>query len=788
MRWAGYLDRILKGDPTRLAYSNQKAISGEPNVTALVPTSQAVPQIWQYTTTANTASTNWYAAIFDDSGWNSGLGGFGTDDPGVTPNTVWNTVGYIWLRRAFNPGNLTPQEISNLVFSVYHDEDVVIYINGVLAAQDSGYTTSYITLGMSPQAQAAIIPNATNVIAVSCHQTTGGQFIDVGIEADIITANTLTVPEDYAGYWNLDETNGTVAADSSGNGNNGTVSGASWSPPGKVKGCLSFNGANDYVQVNRDVSNDFTIAMWVRTTAIGGIGTWRDGEGLVDGSVGPGQDDFGTALVGNQFAFGTGTPDMNLVSSTPINDGAWHYCVATRVQSTGAMRIYVDGNMQASGTGTTNSLTASAYLRFGGVQSGGGFLNGNLDEIKIYNRALGNLEITALYEDTASPLAAPSNLTCLAGNGQATLNWWEVPVASSYNVGRSFFNVGPYTVIANVTTPGYTDSNVMNGTTYYYVVSSVDSAGAGPDSSAVAALPSTLEAWFAADGITGLANGAKVSNWPDMSGEGNNATQAAASQQPTFVTGAMNGSPVVRFISTNGTWLGFNRPVQNDFTIMIVYQSSQINQGAGTQFYQGAGLVNGDQPGVQNDFGIALNATGQLIGGTGNPDTSIHSGNGYNDGKPHLMTFTRTQSTGLLALYVDGTEVATGSAGTETLAAPPTLDLGAVPSGGGYLSGDIAEVRVWNSVLPIAMRQSMETALRVKYLGLVPPVLSVAPGNNGITFAWPAIPGFNLYTTTNLTPPIAWSLASDSPTYTNGTNALALSATNTASFFKLIDQ
>ena len=132
-------------------------------------------------------------------------------DPGVTPNTAWTTLGYIWLRRAFNPGSLTPQQISNLVFTVYHDEDVVIYINGVLAGQDSGYTTSYMTLAMTAQARAAIIPNGVNIMAVSCHQTTGGQFIDAGINSDILTANTLTVPTDYVGYWDLDQTNGAVA-------------------------------------------------------------------------------------------------------------------------------------------------------------------------------------------------------------------------------------------------------------------------------------------------------------------------------------------------------------------------------------------------------------------------------------------------------------------------------------------------------------------------------------------------------------------------------------------------
>jgi len=68
------------------------------------------------------------------------------------------------------------------------------------------------------------------------------------------------------------------------------------------------------------------------------------------------------------------------------------------------------------------------------------------------------------------PPAAPTNLAAIAANARVTLSWWESPVAVSYNVSRSLSNGGPYTLIANVSAPGYTDTNVVNATTYYYVV------------------------------------------------------------------------------------------------------------------------------------------------------------------------------------------------------------------------------------------------------------------------------------------------------------------------------
>jgi len=731
-------DRLLKPDLNRINLSNQKAITGQLTVTTVVPTSQTVPQTWQWTTV--TPPTNWYATNFNAAGWNTGLAGFGSSgEPNVTANTPWTTMGYIYLRRTFNPGTLTSQQISNLVFTTYHDEDVVIYVNGVLASSASGYSTAYVNLNPTAQGLAAIIPNGTNVLAVSCYQTTGGQFIDVGLSDQFLAANTLTVPKDYLGYWPLDATNGTVAADVSGYGNNGTVNGAAWSANGQINGCLSFNGVNNYVQITNDISGDFSLAFWVKTVQTGGTGQWYNGAGLVDGDVYGTASDFGTALVGGKFAFGVGNPDTTIISTNLINDGAWHQCVATRVQATGALCVYVDGVLQATGAGNLNSLAASTFLRFGQIASGGGFFNGSLDEVQIYNRALGNNEITALYQNTVSAPAAPTNLVATTGNAQVALTWFDSLWATSYIVSRSTNSGGPYIPIGTTTTASFTDTSVVNGTTYYYVVSAVNRFGAGTNSSQVAAAPFIIAAWFKADAITGLTNGASVSTWADSSGNTNNAVQTASVQQPAYVTNAMNGLPVVRFNSAKSNYLAFNRPVQDDFTMFIIYQSTQTGQGTGTSFFNGAGLVNGDQSGAQNDFGASLNGNGLVIAGTGNPDTSIISSSGYNDGMPHIVTFKRTESTGELVLYLDGNQVATGTGGTQSLTAPPQLVLGAVPGGGAFLTGDIAEVKIFNVALDDSDRIAEENSLIHKWGIRAPPPptgLTAAAGNNQVQLTW----------------------------------------------------
>ncbi len=67
------------------------------------------------------------------------------------------------------------------MFYAYHDEDVEIYIDGVLAAAESGFTTSYEAIEIRPAAQPLLKPGTKVTLAVHCHQTIGGQNVDVGL-------------------------------------------------------------------------------------------------------------------------------------------------------------------------------------------------------------------------------------------------------------------------------------------------------------------------------------------------------------------------------------------------------------------------------------------------------------------------------------------------------------------------------------------------------------------------------------------------------------------------------
>jgi hypothetical protein len=172
-------DRAITKLPADAIAANATVYGPPPRTTAILPTSQQLPQLWRYTTSA--AAANWFAADFADSAWTAAPGGFGTaGTPGAVVRTSWNSSD-IWLRRNFMLGATLPL---NPQWRIHHDEDAELYLNGVLAATFSGYTGGYVRIPLDDHARSLLRPG-TNTIAVHVHQTSGGQYIDVGLEERI---------------------------------------------------------------------------------------------------------------------------------------------------------------------------------------------------------------------------------------------------------------------------------------------------------------------------------------------------------------------------------------------------------------------------------------------------------------------------------------------------------------------------------------------------------------------------------------------------------------------------
>jgi hypothetical protein len=99
-------------------------------------------------------------------------------------------------------------------------------------------------------------------------------------------------------------------------------------------------------------------------------------------------------------------------------------------------------------------------------------------------------QVSATPKAPSVPPAAPTNLKATAGDTEVSLAWTASSGATSYHVKRSTTSGGPYTQIAAPTSSAYVDASVTDGTTYYYVVSAVNSAGESANSAQVSALPS----------------------------------------------------------------------------------------------------------------------------------------------------------------------------------------------------------------------------------------------------------------------------------------------------------
>src|SRR3989344_7863713 len=209
-------------------------------------------------------------------------------------------------------------------------------------------------------------------------------------------ANAAAPTNGLIGYWAFEEQSGTTAGDSSGNGNNGTLTnGPTW-VTGKVgSGALSFDGINSYVSMGNtnDAPPTFTLSSWVNhaipQTNVGVVGKHTAGNGYY----------FSTF-----YNSVTGARKIQLVingttisSNASFPEGAWTH-VLGMFDGTNAS-IYINGVLDKTlAVSAPNSTSANFFV---GAQNTTRF-SGLIDEVRMYNRALSAQEILDVYNDTGS--------------------------------------------------------------------------------------------------------------------------------------------------------------------------------------------------------------------------------------------------------------------------------------------------------------------------------------------------------------------------------------------------
>ncbi len=189
------IDKMPANQIARVAEAIQK-VSTTSFDTYFPTASQSDTINWKYKLNTDTDPQDWNKINYDDSGWAIGKSGFGNlDPPNTTTRTNWSSK-TIYLRRNIHIGDLTSENLASLKLNIYHDEDFEIYINGILAASETGYITNYKLYSINSDALAAMKTNSDNLFAIKCKQTGGGQFIDMGLVLQKLDTTTVDNPGD----------------------------------------------------------------------------------------------------------------------------------------------------------------------------------------------------------------------------------------------------------------------------------------------------------------------------------------------------------------------------------------------------------------------------------------------------------------------------------------------------------------------------------------------------------------------------------------------------------------
>ena len=208
-----------------------------------------------------------------------------------------------------------------------------------------------------------------------------------------------------------------------------------------------------------------------------------------------------TTYMGSNSKRTTGTADSPIGSSALFNLPSgllWINGLGLLISDTGNNSIRLATNNPAFGA------TNYAVVTYAGTPGTAGFANGTALSATFWSPEglcpdpangaflVADLKNNAIRQILTglppAPPAAPTGLNPTATYGQISLTWNLSTGATNYNVKRSTTSGGE-TTIASTASASYTDTNVLDGTTYYYVVSALNTGGESPNSAEVSAMP-----------------------------------------------------------------------------------------------------------------------------------------------------------------------------------------------------------------------------------------------------------------------------------------------------------
>jgi glucose/arabinose dehydrogenase len=260
-----------------------------------------------------------------------------------------------------------------------------------LGAEDttSPYSVSWNTVNTA---------NGAHALSARARDAAGNITMSSSVSVQVSNSAPPPPPPPATGLvaaYAFNEGSGTALTDWSGAGNNGSISGATWTTAGRYGGALVFDGVNDLVTVadsnSLDLTSALTIEAWVYPTATGT--TWRT---AVMKEI-PGELSY-TLYANNSSSRAAawvriGSNSRNTPTTAGLALNTWTHLAMTYDGS--MLRIYRNGALDSSVTVSGAIATSSNPLRLGGNQIWGEYFAGRLDDVRIYNRALSASEIQA---------------------------------------------------------------------------------------------------------------------------------------------------------------------------------------------------------------------------------------------------------------------------------------------------------------------------------------------------------------------------------------------------------
>ncbi|HZE95614.1 MAG TPA: LamG domain-containing protein [Planctomycetota bacterium] len=305
-------------------------------------------------------------------------------------------------------------------------------------------------------------------------------------------APVIPVPN-LVGYWAVDgpvADMATIAQDSSGNNNNGTYTSGATSmaaaptvPPGNTRSFAFTQAARQYISVpsfaSLQLTGSCTLAAWIRPTI---DSTFQ--EGILEKYDGSISDGYSFRLDGNEnlsctmFNGTTAGGVSTAPRAIPLN--TWTHVAGVYSMAASTVTNYVNAVADPSvATGVLPPTAGASPLQIGDDYGANAF-NGNIDEVRIYNRALTVNEVAVLKNGQPAPTA----LLATGGTGRIQLTWSPASNAGTVPVTYSLLRgtaSGVYTTVTNgIPTTAYDDPIAGGGGPFYYVVVAVSVMTSGP--------------------------------------------------------------------------------------------------------------------------------------------------------------------------------------------------------------------------------------------------------------------------------------------------------------------